>query len=139
MAADGTVTAGGLALVEGEYALETVVGAAAEGVATGMLPGGGFVVLATDVTPELAEEGLARDLVRAVQQLRRDAGLDVTDRIELVIGGTPAVQAAARAHEALIAGETLATSYTVTEAAPTGATEVSVGDGEPATVSLTRA
>lgn len=139
VAADGTVTAGGLALVEGEYALETVVGAAAEGVATGMLPGGGFVVLATDVTPELAEEGLARDLVRAVQQLRRDAGLDVTDRIELVIGGTPAVQAAARAHEALIAGETLATSYTVTEAAPTGATEVSVGDGEPATVSLTRA
>ncbi len=139
VAADGTVTAGGLALVEGEYALETVVGAAAEGVATGMLPGGGFVVLATDVTPELAEEGLARDLVRAVQQLRRDAGLDVTDRIELVIGGTPAVQAAARAHEALIAGETLATSYTVTEAAPTGATEVSVGDGEPATVSLARA
>ena len=55
--------------------------------ATGMLPGGGFVVLDTAVTPELAAEGLARDLVRAVQQARRDAGLDVSDRISLTISG----------------------------------------------------
>ena len=48
-----------------------------------MLPSGGFVVLDTAVTPELAAEGLARDLVRAVQQARRDAGLDVSDRIAL--------------------------------------------------------
>ena len=48
-----------------------------------MLPGGGFVVLDTAVTPELAAEGVARDLVRAVQQARRDAGLDVSDRIAL--------------------------------------------------------
>ena len=48
--ADGTVTAGGLVLVEGEYTLETVVAQAAEGrtsQATGVLPGGGFVVLDT--------------------------------------------------------------------------------------------
>ena len=57
VAEDGAVTAGGLALVEGEYTLETVVGAAAEGAATGMLPSGGFVVLDTVVTAELAEEG----------------------------------------------------------------------------------
>ena len=76
-----------------------------------MLPGGGFVVLDTAVTPELAAEGLARDLVRAVQQARRDAGLDVSDRIALTIGGSAAVQDAARTHESLIAGETLATSY----------------------------
>lgn len=136
VAPDGTVTAGGLALVEGEFALETVVGAATEGVATGMLPAGGFVVLDTVVTPELAEEGLARDLVRAVQQARRDADLQVTDRIELVVTGTPAVLAAARTHEALIAGETLATSYTVAEEVPAGATEVVVGDGEKGTISL---
>ena len=86
-----------------------------------MLPGGGFVVLDTEVTPELAEEGLARDLVRAVQQARRDAGLDVSDRIALTIGGSAAVQAAARAHEELITAETLATSYDV----------VSGPDGEP--------
>ena len=53
-----------------------------------MLPGGGFVVLDTAVTPELAAEGLARDLVRAVQQARRDAGLDVSDRIAWSWPGT---------------------------------------------------
>src|SRR5450631_4685493 len=78
---EGTVTAGGLALVEGEYSLETVVADAPDGDgdvggetspgstrATGMLPHSGFVVLDTTVTPELAAEGLARDVIRAVQQ-----------------------------------------------------------------------
>ncbi|NYJ00546.1 isoleucyl-tRNA synthetase [Nocardioides thalensis] len=137
VAPDGAVTSGGLALVEGEYSLETVVGSAADGAATGMLPGGGFVVLDTVVTPELAEEGLARDLVRAVQQARKDAGLDVSDRIHLVLAGTASVVAAARAHEQLITRETLATSYAVEEHM-TG-TEIPLGDGELATVSLARA
>ena len=113
VAEDGTVTAGGLALAEGEYTLETVAGSADEAAAVGVLPTGGFVVLDTAVTPELAAEGLARDLVRAVQQARRDAGLDVSDRIALTIGGSDAVQAAARTHEQLITDETLATSYDV--------------------------
>ena len=52
------------------------------------LPGGaGLVVLDTAVTPELAAEGLARDVVRVVQQARRDAGLDVSDRITLTVDG----------------------------------------------------
>lgn len=138
VAEDGTVTAGGLALEEGEFTLETVAGSADGGSATGMLPGGGFVVLDTAVTPELATEGLARDLVRAVQQARRDAGLDVSDRIALTIGGSAAVQEAARAHESLIAGETLATSYAVVDANGEG-TPVTVGDNEKATVTVTRA
>ncbi|MBB3041309.1 isoleucine--tRNA ligase [Nocardioides soli] len=137
VADDGTVTAGGLVLQEGEYTLETVAGATDEGSATGVLRSGGFVVLDTEVTPELAEEGLARDLVRAIQQARRDAGLEVSDRIALTIGGGAAVQAAARAHEQLIAAETLATSYAVVDAAD-GA-EVTVGDGEKATVSVVKA
>ena len=57
-----TVTSGGIALVEGEYTLETVAGAAGDDQAVAMLPGGGFIVLDTVVTPELAAEGLARDL-----------------------------------------------------------------------------
>ncbi len=113
VADDGSVTAGGLALQEGEYTLETVAGSADSGTATGVLRSGGFVVLDTDVTPELAQEGLARDLVRAVQQARKDAGLEVSDRIALTIGGSDEVQAAARAHEQLITSETLATSYDV--------------------------
>jgi isoleucyl-tRNA synthetase len=113
VAEDGTVTSGGLALLEGEYTLETVAGAADESSAVGVLPSGGFVVLDTAVTPELAQEGLARDLVRQVQQARREAGLDVSDRIALTIAGSDEVQAAARAHEGLITSETLATSYDV--------------------------
>ncbi len=118
---DGTVTVGGLKLEEGEYTLETVAGSADEAAAVGVLPTGGFVVLDTEVTPELAAEGLARDLVRAVQQARRDAGLDVSDRIALTVGGSEAVQAAARTHEQLITSETLATSFEV----------VSGTEGEP--------
>ncbi|MFC7492923.1 MULTISPECIES: isoleucine--tRNA ligase [unclassified Nocardioides] len=137
VAEDGSVTAGGLALQEGEYTLETVAGSADAGSATGMLRSGGFVVLDTDVTPELALEGLARDLVRGIQQARRDAGLDVSDRIALTVAGGASVQAAARAHEGLITAETLATSYDVVDAVD-GA-EVVVGDGEKATVAVARA
>ena len=85
VAEDGTVTSGGLALVEGEYALETVAGSADESSVVGMLPRGGFVVLDTALTAELEAEGTARDLVRAVQQARKDAGLQVSDRIALSI------------------------------------------------------
>ncbi|WP_110239342.1 isoleucine--tRNA ligase [Nocardioides gilvus] len=135
--ADGTVTAGGLALVEGEYTLETVAGAGDGSTATGMLPVGGFVVLDTQVTPELAAEGLARDLVRAVQQARKDSGFDVSDRIALVVAGSETVQAAARTHEALVAGETLATSYAV-EAGVEAGVEVVVGDGETAFLTVSK-
>lgn len=113
---DGTVIAGGLALVEGEYALETVAGSSADDTAIGMLPRGGFVVLDTAVTPDLEAEGTARDLVRAVQQARKDAGLQVSDRIALTISAPAATLDAARTHEALIAEETLATSVAYADA-----------------------
>ncbi len=116
VAEDGTVTAGGLALVEGEYALETVAGSTADDTAIGMLPRGGFVVLDTAVTPELEAEGTARDLVRAVQQARKDAGLQVSDRIALTISAPASTLDAARTHEALIAEETLATTVAYADA-----------------------
>ncbi len=126
LADDGTVVAGGLRLQEGEFSLETVVGkpgaaaaadadvvtpASASRQATAMLPGGGFVVLDTQVTDDLAREGLARDLVRAVQQARREAGLDVTDRISLTVVGDDDVWAAATEHQGLIMTETLAVQF----------------------------
>lgn len=116
VAEDGTVTAGGLALVEGEYALETVAGSANDDTAIGVLPRGGFVVLDTAVTPELEAEGSARDLVRAVQQARKDAGLQVSDRIALTVSGPAATLDAARTHEAMVAEETLAASVSYAEA-----------------------
>ncbi|MGC4109506.1 MAG: class I tRNA ligase family protein [Nocardioides sp.] len=111
----GVVTAGGLVLEDGEYALETVA-SGGEDSATGLLPGGGFVVLDTAVTPELEAEGVARDLVRTVQQARREAGLDVADRIGLTIAADAATADAARTHADLIRRETLAVSLDVNEA-----------------------
>jgi isoleucyl-tRNA synthetase len=117
---DGTVTAGGLVLVEGEYALETVVADVPDGVSatepassrvTATLSNNGFVVLDTTVTAELAAEGLARDVIRAVQQARRDAGLDVSDRISLTVSGDDEVWAATVAHQELIMLETLAKQF----------------------------
>ncbi|MDN5751261.1 MAG: class I tRNA ligase family protein, partial [Pseudonocardia sp.] len=107
-AADGTVTAGGITLLDGEFTERLV---AADERETSALPGaGGLVVLDTAVTPELTAEGTARDVVRVVQQARRDAGLDVSDRIALVLDGTEQVLDAVRRHEGFVAGEVLATS-----------------------------
>ena len=143
VADDGTVTAGGLALQEGEYTLDTVVDEAAAGGsrATAMLPGGGFVVLDTEVTPELAQEGLARDIVRAVQQARRDAGLDVSDRISLTVTGGQLVWEATVAHQSLIIDETLAAQFGSApqlEALPSrdDVAEATVGEGLPVRIKV---
>ncbi|MGQ0575183.1 MAG: isoleucine--tRNA ligase [Pseudonocardia sp.] len=139
-AADGTVTAGGIELLPGEFA-ERLVAAPRDGeeVAVGALPGSaGLVVLDVAVTPELAAEGLANDVVRLVQQARRDAGLDVSDRIVLVVDAPDAVLAALRTHEEFVAGEVLATS--VVHAAVTEPTLVgTVADGSEVRVQVTAA
>jgi isoleucyl-tRNA synthetase len=110
--ADGTVLAGGIELLPGEYTERLVPadGSAADR-ATTALPGNtGLVVLDTAVTPELAAEGTARDVVRVVQQARRDAALDVSDRVTLSIEAPDPVLDAVRAHEAFVAGEVLASA-----------------------------
>jgi isoleucyl-tRNA synthetase len=107
---EGVVTAGGLELEPQEYTLETVVAEAAEGEgsrAAAVLPGGGFVVLNTEVTPELEAEGLARDMVRAIQQARKDAGLNVSDRISTSVTAKPDVVEALLANAELVKTETL--------------------------------
>jgi len=133
----GVVTSGGFALVEGEYTLVTQVSDTGEDEhrAVSMLPGGGFVVLDTEVTPALAAEGLARDVVRAVQQARRDAGLEVSDRITLTLTGSAGVLAALQTHRDLVRNEVLAASLELVE----GGGDVAVGDGHQVGVALTRA
>ena len=139
MDSSGVVTSGGFELKPGEFTIETVVADGAG--ATAMLPGGGFILLDTAVTPELAAEGLARDVVRAVQQARRAAGLGVSDRIGLTIAATPAAQQAVRAHQQLIARETLATSVELAGPAaldgdPSAGPPTPVGDGESVRIRL---
>jgi isoleucyl-tRNA synthetase len=68
------------------------------------------VALNLELDDELRREGLAREVVHAVQAARKNAGLDVEDRIKLTLGGDDELLAAARAHEDYVAGETLATS-----------------------------
>jgi isoleucyl-tRNA synthetase len=132
---DGAPVAAGVTLQEGEYELKLV---AADAENSAPLPAGrGVVVLDTEVTPELAAEGLARDVIRVVQQARRDAGLDVSDRISLLVGATPAVSAAVETHREFVAAETLATSLSLDPGASGFRGEV--GDGEAVTVSVTRA
>ncbi len=102
---DGVVTAGGLELVEGEYTLDTVVDA--EGDIAAAVIDGGFLVLDTEVTEALAAEGTARDMVRSIQSARKDADLQVSDRIQTVITANAATIAALEANRELISGETL--------------------------------
>lgn len=106
----GVVTAGGLELEPQEYTLETVVAESAAGTgsrAAGVLPGGGFVVLNTEVTPELEAEGLARDMVRAIQQARKDAGLNVSDRIRTTVTAAQGIVDSLLANADLVKTETL--------------------------------
>ncbi len=63
--------------------------------------------LVTDLTPELVAEGLAREFVRRVQDLRKTAELDVADRIELFVEASAGLKSAVEAHADYIKAETL--------------------------------
>jgi isoleucyl-tRNA synthetase len=132
---NGAVVAAGIELLDGEYERRLV---ATDPGATAELPASsGLVVLDTEVTAELTAEGIARDLVRVVQQARRDAGLDVSDRITLTVQAPDDVVAAARTHEDVLAGDTLAEAVdygTVDGAGFDG----SVGDGVEVRVAVSR-
>ncbi|MEY3265649.1 MAG: isoleucyl-tRNA synthetase [Actinomycetota bacterium] len=93
-------------LVPGEYSLRLVT---KSNDASAPLPAGaGVVLLDVVVTAELEAEGLARDIVRAVQQARREADLNVSDRIVLTLGVDDVTKGQILVHQDLIAGETLA-------------------------------
>jgi isoleucyl-tRNA synthetase len=133
----GRVVAAGIELLDGEYERKLV---ATDPGATTELPGGnGLVVLDTSVTGELAAEGVARDVVRAVQQARRDAGLEVSDRISVTLSVDDEVGDAVRTHEEFLRSETLAdsVSYASPQFAEGGST-ATVGDGATVGVLVVR-
>ncbi|GAA2625628.1 isoleucine--tRNA ligase [Dactylosporangium fulvum] len=133
---DGKVVAGGVDLQEGEYDLKLV---AADPSQSAPLPGGeGVVVLDSTVTPELAAEGLARDLVRVVQQARRDADLNVSDRITVVVDGPQSVADALAVHSTFVAGETLADAVTLGTVPADAGFGGEVGEGAPVRVQVTQ-
>jgi isoleucyl-tRNA synthetase len=79
------------------------------------------VALEVEIDVSLKVEGWARDIVRAVQNARQAAGLEVTDRIVLTLDGDDELVAAARAYESYVSGETLATRISY-ESSPDGST-----------------
>jgi len=110
--ADGSAVVGGVELQPAEFDFRVV--SAGEGAVATLKGSSGLVVLDTAVTPELELEGRARDLIRQIQQARREAGLDVSDRISVDVRGGSEVLAAFEAHRDLVERETLTTSSTAT-------------------------
>jgi isoleucyl-tRNA synthetase len=131
---DGAPVAAGVTLQEGEYELRMVAADAAHSAALT----DGVVVLDTTVTPELAAEGLARDVVRVIQQARRHADLNVADRISVTLEAPEQVVRAVRAHERFVAGEVLADALAYGPAGE-GVFAGEAGDGDPVRVAVTRA
>ncbi len=112
---DGRALVAGETLDRNEFEMRLICDDGGEAESFG---GTGAVVLDISVDEEQKREGTARDLVRVVQNARKDAGLHVSDRIALGVDGSPAVVEAAKRHAALIASQTLALDL-----------EFGVGDG----------
>jgi isoleucyl-tRNA synthetase len=98
------------------------------------------VLIDTRVAPELAREGMARDVVRQVQELRKNAGLQMEDRIVIYLGTAGAeLQKAIDAHRDAIGAETLTVQWA--EAAPNGEAhrETVKIEGQALEIALTKA
>ena len=79
-----------------------------------------LVALDIHITPELRQEGIARELVNRIQNIRKDNDYDITDRIQIRLQAHPALQAAVTANEAYIKNETLTDSISFVESLPEG-------------------
>jgi isoleucyl-tRNA synthetase len=99
--------------------------------------GGHAVALDLTLSEDLRREGWAREVIRTVQNARKDAGLDVSDRIALTLGGAPELVSVAQEFERLVADEVLATSVAFNGAED--ATFTATVDGHELRVGVARA
>jgi isoleucyl-tRNA synthetase len=98
----------------------------------------GVVVLDLTITPELEAEGLARDMVRMIQQARKDADLHVSDRIALTLSLPEALKAALN-HKDYIAEQTLAVSLNEGDASSAEHAFTHEVEGAPLTIGISKA
>ncbi len=126
---DGRIEAGGLVLEPDEFEL---IARARPGHAVAE-EGDLLVALDTTLTPELEAEGMAREIAHRLQGMRRDAGYDISDRVEIAVAGDPDLLEALGAHRAWLADELLATSIQIGPNAqlanPDRTESAEVGDG----------
>ncbi len=80
--------------------------------------GGYLTALDTTLNEELIREGIARELIRTVQEARKQAGLEVSDRIILGVSGSAGVMASLAQYRDYLMAETLATGWSVDQAKP---------------------
>jgi len=84
--------------------------------------------LDTTLSDELIDEGIAREIIRSVQDARKQAGLEVSDRILLGISGSDAVEKALAEHRDYVMAETLATDWAVGQSEMLFSIERDLGD-----------
>ena len=138
-APDGTVIAGGVGLEAGEFTLRL---RPTDEASSRVLAGdAGVVRLDLETDAELEAEGLARDLVRLVQQDRRDAGLEVSDRISLELTVSPALALVLETWKGFLADQVLATelSWSTSDLLESDETVARLPSGERVRISLARA
>ncbi|MBP1587281.1 MAG: isoleucine--tRNA ligase [Clostridia bacterium] len=98
----------------------------------------GFAVaIDTNLTPELISEGYCREIISKIQTMRKDAGFDVTDHVNVFIGGTATVAEAVKAHAAEIAHDVLCDGF-ADAVIPGGSTREWDINGENTTISIAR-
>ena len=130
----GVLSVDGTDLIEGEFELSMTAAAVSEDFRVG-ITSGGFVLLDTKVSPELEREGCARDAIRQIQQARKDAGLDVSDRIALSLTADQESSVALEEHREFIAAEVLATQLTIQSGAVDG---VQIGESGSLGIELSK-
>jgi isoleucyl-tRNA synthetase len=98
-----------------------------------------LAALVTELTPALVQEGLVREVVRRVQDLRKTANLDVADRIKLYVSATPDLRMAMEANQAYLTAETLAVELNFSQLPSTAVSIMDEFDGEKITIGIVKA
>jgi isoleucyl-tRNA synthetase len=139
IAAGHNVEAGGFSLEPSEVLVTTVE---KEGFASAQ-EAGYVVVLDTEITDELRDEGLAREIVHRIQNLRKDAGFEISDRITTYIdpstGSGSEIWRVLRAHEQYVKDETLSLAIVDGPPPPSAHSEEESVDGQRVTLGVERA
>ncbi|MDP5101151.1 MAG: DUF5915 domain-containing protein, partial [Nonlabens sp.] len=81
---------------------------------------GTTVALDVTITPELRMEGIARELVNRIQNIRKESGFEVTDRIEITVQSQESIDSAIQSNEQYIKDETLANHIYLTDQVQNG-------------------